>query len=408
MPRSATIIGGSMAGLFSALLLQRAGWNVDVFEQVNVHLAGRGAGIVTHAELETVLERAGIDSQKDLGVSVRGRKTLDISGKVIATYDYPQIVTSWDRVFGMLRRTFPGERYHLDKELLRIETHADSVVAHFTDGTQAESDLLVGADGFRSTVRGLLLPSVQPVYAGYVAWRGLVDEAALSSETRRELFDCLAFCLPPNEQFLGYPVAGPDNDLREGRRRYNTIWYRPAGGERLRDLLTDESGYAHPISIAPNFVRREVVNGLRAAARRLLPPQFQEAIDSTPRPFLQPIYDVESPRLAIQRVALLGDAACVVRPHVAAGVTKAAEDALALDTTLQDTGDVPAALQSFERARMKINRVMIARGRELGLYLEPESGDSEIVRRAAEHHTPQAVMSEIATLDFLREKPPSN
>ena len=99
-----------------------------------------------------------------------------------------------------------------------------------------------------------------------------------SPKARRELFDCLAFCSPPNEQFLGYPVAGPQNDLREGHRRYNFIWYRPASSTQLRSLLTDESGYTHPISIPPNFVRREVVNGLRDAARQLLPPQFQEAI----------------------------------------------------------------------------------------------------------------------------------
>ena len=65
-------------------------------------------------------------------------------------------------------------------------------------------------------------------YAGYVAWRGLVDEAALSAATHAALFDAMVFCLPPGEQFLSYPVAGPDNDLRPGHRRCNFVWYRPA------------------------------------------------------------------------------------------------------------------------------------------------------------------------------------
>ena len=56
----------------------------------------------------------------------------------------------------------------------------------------------------------------------------------------------MTFCLPPGEQFLGYPVAGPDDDLRAGFRRYNVVWYRPADehGE-LERLLTDESGVTH-------------------------------------------------------------------------------------------------------------------------------------------------------------------
>jgi 2-polyprenyl-6-methoxyphenol hydroxylase-like FAD-dependent oxidoreductase len=397
-----------MAGLFAALLLRRAGWAVDVFERANAELSGRGAGIVTHAELRAVLTRAGVDHRKNLGVAVQGRKTLDPSGKVIATFDCPQIVTSWDRVFRMLRDAFPADRYHLGKELSRIQMQDHSVTAHFADGTTTQGAVLAGADGFRSSVRAQIMPHVSPVYAGYIAWRGLVDESALSKQARAELFDCLAFCLPPNEQFLGYPVAGQDNDLREGHRRYNIIWYRPSSGPQLQDLLTDESGHTHPISIPPNFVRRDIVDGLRAAARALLPPQFQEAINLTPQPFLQPIYDVESPCMIAGRIALLGDAAFVGRPHVAAGVTKAAEDALALATALQRIPDVPRALQSFEQARLLTNNLIVQRGRELGLYFRPDLLTREGLQRAAQHHTPEAVMSEIAILDFLHGKAQGN
>lgn len=400
----AIVIGGSMGGLFAGLLLRRAGWAVDVFERVDVELSGRGAGIVTHAELSAVLQAAGLDPTKDLGVAVAGRKTFDRSGKLLATYNYPQIVTSWDRVFAMLRDACPHERYHSGKELQRIETRADSVVAHFSDRTRADGTLLIGADGFRSTVRGQIFPKVQPVYAGYVAWRSLVDEAAFSRRARRDLFDCLAFCLPPNEQFLGYPVAGPGNDLREGHRRYNFVWYRPTNDEQLRNLLTDETGQLHEISISPTLVREEIVKDLRDAGRKLLAPQLRETIDLTPQPFVQPIYDVETPRMAVGRIALLGDAAFVGRPHVAAGVTKAAQDALVLVTALQRIEDVPKALQSFQRARMRINRRIVERGRELGLYLQPDLRTKRDLQRAARHHTPRAVMSEIAVLDFLRRK----
>jgi 2-polyprenyl-6-methoxyphenol hydroxylase-like FAD-dependent oxidoreductase len=122
----------------------------------------------------------------------------------------------------------------------------------------------------------------------------------------------------------------------------------------------------------------------------------------TARPFLQPICDVETPRMAVGRVALLGDAAFLARPHVAAGVTKAAEDALALATALQSNGGVESALQRFAAARIGINRQVMQRGRDLGSYLQPQPTSAEERRKAERHSTPQAVMSEIAVLDFLR------
>jgi hypothetical protein len=70
---------------------------------------------------------------------------------------------------------------------------------------------------------------------------------------------------------------------------------------------------------------------------------------------------------------------------------------------LQESDNVPGALKSFEQARMRTNRLIVQRGRDLGIYLQPELRNHEELRSAAQHHTPQAVMSEIAILDFLRE-----
>jgi 2-polyprenyl-6-methoxyphenol hydroxylase-like FAD-dependent oxidoreductase len=303
----------------------------------------------------------------------------------------------------MLREKFPADRYHLGKELRRIEQSAGSVVAHFADGARVEAGLVVGADGFRSTVRAQILPDIKPAYAGYVAWRGLVPEGALSPATHADLFDALVFCLPAGEQCLSYPVAGPDNDLRPGHRRCNFVWYRPAAeASELGRLLTDAAGHVHALGIPPPLVRAEIIAELRAAARALLPPQLEEVIRLTARPFLQPIYDVETARLAVGRVALVGDAAFLARPHVAAGVTKAAADALALATALQSSGAVDLALAQYEGARMGINRQVMRRGRDLGTYLQPHLADAEERRKAARHGTPQAVMAEIAVLDFLR------
>jgi 2-polyprenyl-6-methoxyphenol hydroxylase-like FAD-dependent oxidoreductase len=88
----AVVIGGSMAGLFTALLLRRAGWDVDVYERIGAELAGRGAGIVTHSELFDVLARAGIDAvAAAVGVSVPGRRILDRGGRVAGELALPQV-----------------------------------------------------------------------------------------------------------------------------------------------------------------------------------------------------------------------------------------------------------------------------------------------------------------------------
>jgi len=397
----ALVIGGSMSGLFAGTLLGRAGLAVDVYERVEAELTGRGAGIVTHPQMRAVLEAAGCEASHDLGVDVASRRTLDRVGRVVGEYACPQTLTSWDRVFRLLRENFPGESYHRGKELTRIDECGDGVTAHFADGSRADGDLIVGADGFRSTVRGLVLPEVKPAYAGYVGWRGLADEAALSEATHSDIFDAMVFGLPPNEQFISYPIAGPDNALTPGRRRCNFVWYRPAAeASELRLLLTDAGGRRHPLGIPPPLIRTDVIAALREAARALLAPQLAEVVRLAPQPFLQPIFDVETARMAVGRVALIGDAAYLARPHVAAGVTKAAEDAMALAAALTSHTDVAAALLAFERARIPENRRIIARGRELGGYLAPQLVTPDAFAAAERHHAPQAVMSEIAVLEW--------
>src|SRR5262249_61073099 len=123
-----------------------------------------------------------------------------------------------------------------------------SVVAQFGGGDAAEAEVLVGADGLRSTIRQPCLPELAPLYVGYMAWRALIPEAAFPPAIHRELFNYMTFCLPPGEQCLGYPVAGPDNDLRPGHRRYNVVWYPPSDalGE-LQHLLSHTGRAIHPL-----------------------------------------------------------------------------------------------------------------------------------------------------------------
>jgi 2-polyprenyl-6-methoxyphenol hydroxylase-like FAD-dependent oxidoreductase len=189
--------------------------------------------------------------------------------------------------------------------------------------------------------------------------------------------------------------------MGEGERRYNVVWYRPAAEKsELPQLLTDRDGVSHSISIPPPLIRSEHVTAMRAAAERLLAPQFRAIVRLIEEPILQPIYDLESPHLAFGRVAIIGDAAFVARPHVAAGVSKAADDAAALTEAL-DAQDVVPALRRFESERLAENNKIIERARHLGAYLQATQTAEERAR-SARHSIPQAVLAETAVLDFLR------
>ena len=125
----ALIIGGSISGLFAALLLRRNGWQAEIFERSATELAGRGAGIVTHAELRDALRMAEIDPDDGLGVGVKIRRMFDRDGRVIAERPFPQIVTSWDRMFRLLRNAFPAANYHLGKEFVHYDEPGARVTA---------------------------------------------------------------------------------------------------------------------------------------------------------------------------------------------------------------------------------------------------------------------------------------
>jgi 2-polyprenyl-6-methoxyphenol hydroxylase-like FAD-dependent oxidoreductase len=396
----AVIIGGSMSGLLSGLQLRAAGWDVDVYERVDSELSGRGAGIVAQPELIDRLRGLGLET-RDLGVHIASRKILDAEGRLTNTLDCPQVATAWERVYRLLRDSFPAAHYHRGRGLARVSQTPDRVTAHFSDGETVSADLLVGADGIRSTVRQQLAPEVVPLYAGYSAWRALINEGAFPPDVREEIFGFMSFGLPPGEQFLGYPVAGPNDDLRPGHRRYNVIWYRPADEQtKLPWLLTDDSGTTHAISIPPPLIRRAAIAEMHEAAERLLAPQFRAVVRLFPEPILQPIYDLESPRMAFGRVAVVGDAAFVARTHVGAGVSKASDDAAALAQSLKAEADVPAALKRFEAARLSENRRIIEWARHLGAYLQASRTEAEQAR-AGRHSTDDAVIKETATLDFL-------
>ena len=401
-PGRAIVIGASLAGLFAATLLRKAGWEAEVFEGSDLELVGRGAGITTHPDLLQSLERSGA-SLNDLGVVVHERIALDAQARIIGRRPYEQIVTSWDRLHEIMRATIPSGTHHLGCNLKTIEQGPESVTAVFEDGRRETGDLLVGADGYRSAVRNLLAPEIQPIYAGYVVWRGLAEEAEIPPEAHAAVFDKFAFFLPPNNKNLGYPIAGPNNDLRPGHRRFNWVWYRQVADSNLEDMLTDSEGVRYDLSIPPPKIREDIIERLKKDASNFLPAPMRDILMCIRRPFFTPIYDHVVDRMVYGRVVLIGDAAATCRPHVGMGIAKAGTDAEVLADSLSRNANLSDGLAQFERERLPIAARAVQRGRDLGEYMLEHTSPED--RMQSEHwhefHSIPGILKHTASSAFL-------
>jgi 2-polyprenyl-6-methoxyphenol hydroxylase-like FAD-dependent oxidoreductase len=395
------IVGGSMAGLFAAVALRSRGWKVDIFERAGEALANRGAGIATHQELYDAVRAAGIELRDEMGVRSQGRIMFDREGRVIGTHDMPQIMTSWGLIYRFLRAQVKEADYHNAHALAAIERRAGGVTAVFENGARADGDWLIGADGARSTVRGIVAPEVTADYTGYLGWRGLIDEKLVPPAVLAQLGDRMALGMAPGGHWLGYLVAGPDDALEVGRRWYNWGWYRTADDAALRDHLTDPGGHYHEHGIPHDLIRAEVVDAMRAQARAYLAPQIQAIIAATARPFIQAMYDFGCERLIHERVVLIGDAACTARPHVGLGVSKAAHDASTLAHALSADGQA-TALAAWERARLRYARAVLQWGRDLGSYIGPQPDDPAHRAKAEHYMRPEVLMAVTAANDPMR------
>lgn len=372
-PRQAIVVGGSMGGLFAANLLLRAGWSVRVFEKSAVPLTSRGTGIVTNNGLRTLLAMAGANADNALGVDIERRVFLDGNGAIAARLHLPQALTAWSRLLGLLLRALPADCYALGRGVASVEPGDDARPARvlLEDGTGHEADLVVAADGVRSAIRRRLFDAPAPAYAGYVAWRALLLREALGAESRARLGEVFAMAQAPGEQIVGYPVLGEDD-----RVYINTVWYRDTPPARLAELLTDANGRHHPEGIPPGLIRPQWVQQARVDAGRVLHACWGELVGKSPELMVQIIVDSTVERMVRGRVALLGDAAFVARPHVGQGVTKAGGDALALVQALADPSlPVTEALERYSARRVPIGRFAVEKGRNMGAAVLHDPGE---------------------------------
>ncbi len=363
----AAVIGGSLGGLCAALALRGVGVEVEVFEKSRSEMSDRGAGLVVQMEVLQLLEGLGIATRRDVSVPSLSRQYLNRDGSVAMADRSRQLMTSWDTIYRQLKDAFPAENYHHASRLKSFEQNENGVTAQFEDGREVSCDLLVGADGANSAIRRQLLPEVMPEYAGYVAWRGLVNESDLEPAINEVFKNKFTFYQGRNSHILCYLIPGENGELAEGKRRLNWVWYWNIPENELRAALTDKTGVFRDYSVPQGTVPQELIEKQRIVAKDFLPEAFQQLFDCTKEPFIQPIYDLSVPQMAFGRVCLIGDAAFVLRPHTAASTSKAANNAMALAEAIRNyDSDVVAALKSWQSSQLELGNYLREMGTSLG------------------------------------------
>jgi len=383
--RHVIIIGGSLGGLFTGILLRSIGWEVDIYERSSHALDSRGGGIVLQPDVIEALQRAGIPGNyNSLGVVAHERYYLDQGGNIIHRMPMRQTLTSWNLLYGLVRRHFPAEHYHTGKRLSEIQQTDDTVTAIFADGTLSTGDLLIGADGPSSRVRQLFLPSYRYHYAGYVAYRGLVDEADLDPNTAALFTERFVFFQFPNSHILQYVIPGENESFVPGERRFNWVWYvNYDEATELPQILSDKDGRQRDYSIPPGMLAPRNEQEMRAYAGAVLAPAFQRLVAATKEPFVQAILDLAVPQMIFGRVALVGDAAFIPRPHTAASTSKAAANAISLaDALVEHEHHVPQALDAWEPKQLACGLHLLKYGQLLGDHSQFTYGSARFGERA--------------------------
>ena len=386
-PLQIAIAGGSIGGLTAGILLHELGHDVHIYERSTNALEGRGAGIVVLPMTERYFTERGSAlgegqaGAADVALTLTNWSYVDESGAIVdeaATYNR---FTSWNTLYRALLEVLPGDRYHLSHYVTGCVPTAEGVAVQFEHGESRNCDLLVAADGIASTVRSIVSPHTTTEYAGYVAWRGTVLESDLEPDTAAVFEDAMVYQVLNHAHILAYAIPGPGDSIIPGERALNFVWYRNAPGPEFEELMVDRNGIHRPATMPPGLAQDRFVAELRHDAKQLLAPQLRDLVLACEEPFIQAIFDMAADRFVHGRIALIGDAATALRPHVAAGTAKACADGWALRDHLGTGDELDASLADWERQQLELAQTVAGKSRRMGERAQFEStmvpGDPE-------------------------------
>jgi 2-polyprenyl-6-methoxyphenol hydroxylase-like FAD-dependent oxidoreductase len=391
LPLTAIVVGGSVAGLAAGLTFGRAGWHTIVLERSPRALAERGAGLgLDLAPLQAVLGgRAPLPAH----LAASGREVAIAGPDRWQVHREPWRGThvSWSGLYRSLRSGYGGD----------LRSGAEVVAAgnadggggrgrgawvRLADGSRLEADLVVGADGYRSTIRTAVTGQpADPEYAGYVLWRGLVEPAQLARDTAGRLFNGHLHVLAGEGRHLVvYAIPGAEDGTGRSAERLNWGWYEPMAAGRLNALL-GRAALDDPRNVPIGALPPTTLHWLAGQAGQLWPSPWRDALLASAQHrqvFAAVIHQHVPGRLVRGRLVVVGDAAHVASPVTGAGARTALADALALGDALRAQDNLTAAaidahLAAYELARLPVARALVGDGARWGASLTAERRRAE-------------------------------
>jgi salicylate hydroxylase len=365
----AIVVGGGIGGLFAANALIAHGLGVSVYEQAPA-LGEIGAGVFLTPNSVRHLQRLGLGpSIEKWGVRVGARSHyFRHDGAPIAPVQVTDS-SGWNATFGMHRADLvdilaaalpPGVVRTGHRGVGAELTDAVARVT-FANGTVAEGDMVIAADGIHSELRRHVAPPSRPVFHGSVAYRGVLSHGLIPHWPA----DCWLMWLGQARHFLTFPVRAGE--------LINYVGFVPAD-EAMKESWSAPGD--------PDVLRREFEGW---------DPRIATLLSRVEKTFRWALYDREPlPTWTTGRLTLLGDAAHPMLPHLGQGANQSIEDGMALATILAraDRPTVPAALVAYERLRRERVAAVQRGARENGMrydssYSDLGIRDAEIVAHAA-------------------------
>jgi salicylate hydroxylase len=354
------IVGGGIGGVAAANALLQRGIDVRLYEQAPA-IKEVGAGVALHPNGVRMLRRLGFgDDIARWGARWTDPQFRQSDGTLIAPW-WPADAGDRIEIFGihradlleMLLTRLPATVVNVDHKCIGFEQDDEQAVVFFANGTRAEADVVVGADGIHSTLQQYVTEPSPPLPSGSMAYRGVISAASVSwpPGTMRNW-------LGPRKHFLVFPVRA--NQL------VNYVGFVPT------DMLRAESWSApgDPATLAHEFAGWD--------------PLVEAIIAQVDTTFWWGLYDREPLSTWTRgRLTLLGDAAHPMLPHVGQGANQAIEDGVALATVLSnvDRQTAPYALQMYERVRRERTTRVQGSSRTNGGHYDASSDDLSLRNR---------------------------
>ncbi|MFJ8960882.1 FAD-dependent oxidoreductase [Lentzea sp. NPDC102401] len=321
----ALVIGGGIAGPVTALALQKAGIDAVVFEAYDTTADGVGGMLTVAPNGLAALKIAGLGS--DFGDPLRHMVMADAQGRTLGriTGDASRVVTRAE-LYQRLRELTVAQRVKVEygKRLVDVEDHKNGVTATFSDGTSESGDLLVGADGIRSVVRGIIDPDApEPEYVGLLGFGSYAENSGVHGDPETMYF---VF----GSSFLGY-WEQPDGTI---------AWFNNLA---VPEPLTSAEMAAIPAATWLDRLRDAYGDDM--PAKQLLA-HSSTVIGGGPLEIMPSV-----PCWHRGRVVLVGDSAHAPSASSGQGASLAAESAVQLARCLRDIPDLTEAFATYERLR---------------------------------------------------------